>query len=158
MKKTHTRKTTAVFLIFAILSLSGCLSTTYYTEEGFGGGFTDMPLGNDRYSITVRGNGVTDMKRVQDIALVRAAVISKEAGDGYFLIIDNEKDTKSKGGYTSGNVGYYGNYSSTTSSVNNHYHTLVIELVDEEVQAQVKALSADEIIRNLGPSVRYKAD
>ena len=141
-----------------MLVVSGCVSTTYYKEEGYGGGFTDMPLGNGRYSITVRGNGLTDMKRVQDVALVRAAVISKEAGDGYFMIVDNQKDTKSRGGYTSGNVGEYGNYSSFTSSVNNHYHTLVIELVDEEVLAQVRALSADEIIRSLGPSVRYKAD
>ena len=141
-----------LFVLFLVL-ITGC--TTAYKPEGFGGGYTDLPLGGGKFSVTVRGNGVTGLKRVQDVALVRAAVIAQNEGDGFFLIIDNKQDTKvSASG--SGSTNAYGNYSHSTQSYDNHYHTLVIKLIPAAKAEENDALSSSEIINKLGKEVGYR--
>jgi len=142
------------FLILTFVALVTACTTTY-KPEGYGGGYTDMPLGGGKYNITVRGNGYTGLKQVQDIAMVRAAVIAKTEGDGYFLIINNNQDTKVHStGY--GSTDAYGNYSQSNQSYKNHYHTITIQVVPKEEAQEAGAISSESIISRLGGSVGYQ--
>jgi hypothetical protein len=46
-------------IIFLILNASAC--STPYQKEGLTGGYTDKYLGDDKWMITVRGNGYTSI-------------------------------------------------------------------------------------------------
>lgn len=142
-----------IIIIFIASLVTAC--TTTYKPEGYGGGYTDMPLGGGKYSVTVRGNGATGLKRVQDIAMVRAAVIAKTEGEGYFVIIANNQDTKVHT-TSSGNYNAYGYYNQSSQSYKNHYHTVTIQLVSQKEAVNKEAISSTAIIKNLGKEVGYQ--
>ncbi len=124
-------------IVFAALLLS-CVTT--YKPEGFGGGYTDLPLGGNRFRIDVRGNGYTGMQRVRDIAMVRAAELAQSNGYKYFFIVDSGSDKDVR----------VGSYQGQIYSVRNNYASLLIELTNDQT-----GLDAERILRELGPEVGY---
>jgi hypothetical protein len=73
-----------------LLSCSAC--STPYQPEGLTGGFTDEPLGADRYRITVRGNGYTDLATVKEYFRRRAGEIARAKGYAGYHVLDLTSD------------------------------------------------------------------
>ncbi len=78
-------------IIFACLLMSGCTGPTTYAKAdplwGTGYGYRDKRIGEDEFSVVVSGNKATNRRRVAEIALLRAARLTKEEGRTHFLPI-----------------------------------------------------------------------
>jgi hypothetical protein len=71
--------------VMAPLSLSVC--STPYQPEGLIGGYTDEVLGNNRYRITVRGNGYTDLATIKEYFYRRAGEITRARGYDRYRVL-----------------------------------------------------------------------
>jgi len=72
--------------------MGGC--ATGYKPKGFSGGYADAYLQDNMFRVSFEGNGYTSPQRVADLALMRAADVALQNGYRYFIIIDNQADTK----------------------------------------------------------------
>ena len=68
------------------LAVSGC--ATGYKPAGFGGGYSEIRLNEDTYTISVAGNGYTSQDRARNIALLRASDLTLQAGYDRFALLD----------------------------------------------------------------------
>src|SRR3990167_11246849 len=81
-------------IIVSVTLLSSC--ATPYQAQGLMGGYKDMQLNKDTYFIAFRGNGWTRATTVQRYVLRRAAELTLNHGDQYFLVLDGGTNTKSE--------------------------------------------------------------
>jgi hypothetical protein len=100
------------FLLFlAGLVLSGCGTvhsivggTPYQPYNSVIGGYSETQLASDMVRVVFRGNSSTSKERAQDIALLRAAELSLQAGFPYFAVVKEDDETKQS---TSGDLTIY---------------------------------------------------
>ncbi len=89
-------------IILIILVLVGCARPTGYTKASSfltgttGYGYKDKRINGDEFSIVVLGNPSTSKERVAEIALLRAAHLTKEQGGTHFVIIKQKTETTEK--------------------------------------------------------------
>ncbi|MBW7895673.1 MAG: hypothetical protein H3C27_11210 [Opitutaceae bacterium] len=88
-----------VTLVISLL-LTGC--ATSYQSSGFTGGYSETKLAPDVVRVVFHGNGYTRQERAQDLALLRAAELTLEAGCSYFVVISKNSDTKAQSFTTAG--------------------------------------------------------
>ena len=80
-------------IILTILGLVGCARPTGYTKASSfltgtkGYGYSEKRINGDEFSIVVLGNPLTSKARAAEIALLRAAHLTKEEGRTHFIII-----------------------------------------------------------------------
>ena len=85
--------------ILIILGLASCAQPTGYTKAGSfltgttGYGYKDKRINGDEFSIVVLGNPSTSKARAAEIALLRAAHLTKEQGRTHFIIIKQKTET-----------------------------------------------------------------
>jgi hypothetical protein len=75
-------------LIVAI-ACAGCAATGYEALKN-GSGYYDLKLQTDTYEVGFKGNDLTDLDRVANFALLRAADVSVAEGYGFFEIVDSK--------------------------------------------------------------------
>lgn len=82
--------------IVATAFLVACASETPYKPAEHRGdyGYTETPLGDNRYRITFEGNSSTPAETVQDYALLRAAELTLSQGYDWFEAVDRNEDKK----------------------------------------------------------------
>jgi len=86
-------------IMLIILGLVGCARPTGYTKASSfltgtkGYGYSDKRINGDEFSIVVLGNPSTSKARVAEIALLRAAHLTKEEGRTHFVIIKQKTET-----------------------------------------------------------------
>jgi hypothetical protein len=83
-------------IILIILGLVGCAGPTGYTKASSwtnGHGYRDKRINGDEFSIVVIGNPSTSKARAAEIALLRAAHLTKEQGKTHFIIIKQKAET-----------------------------------------------------------------
>ena len=86
-------------LIFVGLLLTACAATSYQ-QRGVGEfGYEDIQLDNNVWEITFKGNEKTDVKRAEEIAMLRAANLSNDAGFEYFMVLKKEVSVKKESHY-----------------------------------------------------------
>lgn len=129
-------------IVVATALISGCV--TQYRPEGFGGGYTDFPLGANRHRIEVRGNGFTRPARVQNIAMVRAADLAVANGFTHFYVLESSSDIRIRSAQVDSDTGQI-------STVDNDYIVLIVELTNEPY-----GVDAAATLRTRGPSVGYR--
>ena len=89
-------------IILIILGLVGCARPTGYTKASSfltgtkGYGYSDKRINGDEFSIVVLGNPLTSKARAAEIALLRAAHLTKEEGRTHFVIIKHKAETTEK--------------------------------------------------------------
>jgi len=89
-------------IILIILGLAGCARPTGYTKAASfltgttGYGYKDKRINGDEFSIVVVGNPSTSKARAAEIALLRAAHLTKEQGRTHFIIIKQKTETTEK--------------------------------------------------------------
>jgi len=72
--------------------LAAC--ATPYQQSGLSGGFTDLPMGNNTYSIRFSGNGFTSGERATSMAYIRAADLAISKGYQRFVVLGLDEDIK----------------------------------------------------------------
>lgn len=86
-------------IILIILGLVGCARPMGYTKAGSfltgtkGYGYSDKRINSGEFSIVVLGNPSTSKARAAEIALLRAAHLTKEEGRTHFVIIKQKAET-----------------------------------------------------------------
>lgn len=145
----------------------GC--ATGYQPNGWSGGFSEIPLASDAYQISVNGNGYTRADRVNEMALLRGAELTRDNGFNYFVVLNlseytRESSTTTPGSSTtntSGSATAYGNSNSVTAYGSSTSHTtynapkttvvvkpgvdVVIRFVPDDFAAESSALSVSQV-------------
>ena len=100
-------------VICALFAVTSC--ATSYKSNGITGGYTETHLAPDLFRVFFRGNAYTSSERVQDLAMLRAAEVTRQQGYPFFAIVD-EKDLSTTSSFTTpgesttkGSVSFYGN-------------------------------------------------
>lgn len=83
-----------------MMVLAGC--QTPYQEDGFTGGVTASPLGENIYRISARGNGYTSSTTIQDYALLKSAETALATNHTHFMIIGGQDASTQSFGSTPG--------------------------------------------------------
>jgi hypothetical protein len=96
-----TRGLIGCIIILLISWLVGCAPTGYTKASSFltgtkGYGYSDKRINGDEFSIVVLGNPLTSKARAAEIALLRAAHLTKEEGRTHFFIIKQKAETTEK--------------------------------------------------------------
>lgn len=83
-------------LVLSTALLAACATETPYKPAESRGeyGYTETPLGDNRYRITFIGNSSTESETVQDYALLRAAELTLAQGYDWFETADRNEDKK----------------------------------------------------------------
>lgn len=141
--------------------LAGC--QTPYQEMGATGGVVAMPITNDTYRISARGNGFTDPTAVQDYSLLKAAEVTLQSGNTHFIILGSQDATSRDYGRTPGTMqtNVYGNTAFTTYNPGVTYdivkpgQDLLIQVgrVMAGQQAPAGAFPAQQVYDNISPRV-----
>jgi hypothetical protein len=92
------------------LLMAACATATPYapaaSDRGYG--FSEQQIEQGRYRITFRGNSSTARETVENSLLYRAAELTVQGGYDYFVVVEN--DTESRTNYSSTST-YPGSYS-----------------------------------------------
>lgn len=81
------KRISVVGLVFLIgILFSGC-ATNYGSKSFWHGGYSDMKIQDDTFSISFSGNSSTSTERAGAFALLRCAEVTLENGYNYFTII-----------------------------------------------------------------------
>jgi len=93
-------KSSITFLLLALLCAS--CATSYDSSSLLTGGYSETKLAPDVVRVVFRGNSSTSKERAQNLALMRAADLSLQAGFPYFTVLEetNDKRQDSSGGIT----------------------------------------------------------
>jgi hypothetical protein len=102
----------------ASLMLAGCMTETAYqpaTGKGFSReGYSERQIEANRFAVTFSGNTMTSRDTVEKYLLFRAAELTVQQGDDYFVMADRDTDKKSRtyvndfGGFGGGLYGGWG--------------------------------------------------
>jgi hypothetical protein len=92
-------RATVPVILFGLLLASGCgtihsiaTGTAYQPYSVVTGGYSETLLAPDVARIVFRGNSSTSKERAQDLALLRAADLSRQAGFKYFTVLREQTD------------------------------------------------------------------
>ena len=80
-------------LVLAALSLAACATTPTVYQPATGPGvmgYVETPIEHDRWRVSFRGAGGTDIQRVSDLALRRAAELTLAKGYDWFCIVGRD--------------------------------------------------------------------
>lgn len=70
--------------------LVSCATPTPYQPEGSQGGFSEMALNHNTYTVSFRGNGSTSAQLVNNYLLRRGAELTANSGYKYFVKLDGD--------------------------------------------------------------------
>lgn len=96
-----------ILVLLALLGLAACATATPYgpaTREG-GYGFSEQQIEEDRFRVTFRGNSSTARETVENALLYRAAELTVQRGYDYFLVEENDTETRRSYSTTGGAFG-----------------------------------------------------
>jgi D-alanyl-D-alanine carboxypeptidase len=92
-----------IWSIIILIILVGCARPTGYTKASSsfltgatGYGYKDKRINGDEFSIVVLGNPSTSKARAAEIALLRAAHLTKKQGRTHFVAIKQKTETTEK--------------------------------------------------------------
>jgi len=94
---------TAVLLCSVLAS--ACVAPTPYAPADNDFGYTSQPLDSSHYRVRFSGNSVTPRDTVEDYLLLRAAEVTLETGNDYFVVVD--KDIEREVTYRGFNHGFH---------------------------------------------------
>jgi hypothetical protein len=161
------------FLI-SMLLLSSCATPALYQPSSEGNaGYRERKLDHNKYRIVFTGNNVTPREIVEIYLLYRAAEVTLENSYEYFLVNEQQMDTKTSyyssapAFYSSYGVGrrryafpyYASGYSWAASSgvqTQDRYEAIAYITLykDKAKEEKPEFYNAREVLENLGPSIQ----
>lgn len=91
---------TIFLLCVAALCLTACDTPTVYgpATGPEASGYSEMAIERDRWRVTFHGGSHADLRRVEDLALLRAADLTLAQGYDWFRIVDRYGETRGDSG------------------------------------------------------------
>ena len=166
MRSYHFGSLAPALAVATVFSLSACKSepTAYAPRTpGRPNGYTDQQLTSNRYRVTFSGNSATDQQQVEDYLLLRAAQVTINAGNSWFMF--DTRTTQAKTTYVSNFTGWpswhgygwywhswprIGEYTATSQPVTRYQaYAEIILLTDEQANDEAHAINAHEILQHM---------
>ncbi len=180
MKKIQSMPIRKILLAaLGAIALGACATTTPYAPAANGGdGYSQQKLEQDKYRIVFSGNSLTDRVTVENYVLYRAAEVTLDSGNDYFIMLEDSADVRSSfrttgtafggggfgrrgffyGGFGNRFGGGFGSTSSTTRQRNEYTIGAIILVAKGEKPANnPTAYDARSVIESLGPSIQRVA-
>lgn len=134
------------------LTISAC--ATKYQPQGLTGGYDEVRLNETTYQITVKGNGYTSNDRARDLALLRAADLTTQAGYERFIVLNGDVQ-QNESGFIPGQANIVGNtiIATPASPILKPTGSLVIRMVSKKDPAYPGAMDANLIVAQLKPKL-----
>lgn len=164
------------FLYFFFIGVicSGC--ATGYQTQSFTGGYTSMPIQDGVFRVSFVGNGYTSAQRATDFALLRSAEVALENEYSYFVILGENRDSKTMTyttpvtANTTGNLNVYGgnnyaygNYQGTTTYsggntvfINKPSTDMTIQCFKEKPDISGMVYDVEQVKNNLKQAYKIK--
>jgi hypothetical protein len=171
-------------LTAAALLLSSCATPTPYQPRvrgsQVGGGFSEQRLAQNRYRVTFVGNSFTSRERVENYLLFRAAELTLESGNACFTLARRGTDPRTRvtRSFRPGPWGYWGpswrfrhrgywrswdpwgydpfwGDSVDYQTVTNYQAFAEIVMSRAPCSSDAATFNAEDVTRNLGPSIEY---
>ncbi|MEL7492255.1 MAG: hypothetical protein AAGJ73_16215 [Pseudomonadota bacterium] len=169
------RRTRSVFAVLALLALSACASITPYGPAVKNRpGYTSQQLEADKFRVTFEGNSSTDRATIENYVLYRAAEVTLESGNDYFIILDSSTDAMRSfrttgttfGGGGFGRRGFFygggfrrggfGGVTSTTRERTSYITGAIIQVArGDKPSDNPDAYDARQLIDNLRPTLTF---
>lgn len=118
----------AIFSIFLTFTLVSC--STRYQSVGITGGYEELQLAENMFSVSFEGNNATRKQKTVDFCLLRCAEVTKNYGFNYFSIVDQRNDSTSStlttpsSSVTTGSVNSYGGINAYTTNFGGQNYNL----------------------------------
>lgn len=81
-------------VLVCLVLLSACSTPTAYAPAGTDGrGYASQQVEQGRFTVSFKGNTLTDRETVEAYLLYRAAEVSRDAGGDWFRIADQDTET-----------------------------------------------------------------
>lgn len=149
------------------LALSACATPTpYQAGSDQINGYRDLKLQEQRYRVSFNGNSLTPRETVEIYLLYRAAELTLAQNMDYFLVQEQDTDTRSEytGSGPSIGAGFAGGrrrsyslgFGASTISESNRYEAIAFISMKKgkAPEDNSNAYDAREIIKNLEPRIR----
>ncbi len=101
----------ALSLIAGATLLATCATPTPYQPAVKNTGYSEQMIEDGRYQVSFAGNSLTKRDTVENYLLYRAAELTLQAGNDYFVVVERDVDEKTYyrstySGYSAGNLFY----------------------------------------------------
>lgn len=176
--KTSQKKRSRLGMVASLLVtgmiVATCATPTPYQPGDGTGGYTEKLLEQNRYRVSFRGNSLTSRETVETYLLFRAAELTVETGNDYFIMVERDTDSDTRyrttysdpwpyyGYYYSSlryrypyYLGGYGRYGDSYTQQVTRYTAAadVVVYSGAKPQDNPNAYDARDIMKNLGPDV-----
>jgi len=170
-----------VMSVLASAILAGCATMTPYAPAGSSGGYgyAEQKLETNKFRVSFNGNSSTSRQTVENFLLYRAAELTRQSGNDYFVIVEDDTEIHKsysvsskfprygRRSYWFGPREYYYNYPYYSYGFDwgDPYEQEVHEFTRYSAEAYIsmhkgtkpfnndRAFNAQEVISNLGPFV-----
>ena len=151
-----------IVLAATALLVAGC--ATEYGDMGFSGGVRADQISANQYRIVSRGNGYSNATSIADYAIRKAAEVTLESGNEWFLVLGRDDQTgvslsaTTTPTQTTGTVNTWGNtatYSATTYGGIVNIQTVVKP--GEDLMIRVGSGPQPDAAYNAAETLRYVA-
>lgn len=159
-------------LVAGLLGLAACTTPTPYQPVTDRYGYAEQPLETDRYRVSFAGNNLTPREKVEDFLLYRAAEVTLDSGNDYFILVDQDTErfttfrttTTGFGGFSGlyGSPYFFngrwygpGSFATATSRPRERYtaYANIIVHQGEKPLDDADAYDARSVIERLGPTI-----
>lgn len=79
-----------------LLAVAACTSQTPYQPADRGFGYSQQQIEDNRYRVSFSGNSVTPRDTVQNYLLYRAAEVTLESGNDYFVVVNDNLERSTR--------------------------------------------------------------
>lgn len=159
-----------LLMVAVLAALAGCSTATPYQPLMDGYGYSDQALEPNRYRVTFSGNSQTARSTVENYLLYRAAEVTVQNRNDYFIIADRETeptrtyissfDGYPGFGYYRYSPGFYGygggmgmGMATTTAITSYQAYADIVMFSGNKPAANVHAFNARDVMATLGPSI-----
>jgi len=158
-----------VFGVLGLCLLVGCATPTPYQPAiGDGNGYRDQLIENNRYLVVFAGNSLTSRQTVELYLLYRAAEITVQTGNDYFIVVSQETERSTVYESTFSSLDGYGFYGYpyyfrpfpspvvTGASVpvsSYEAQAIIVAGQGDKPGDQLNAYNAREVLKRLGPLI-----
>lgn len=170
MSHVVARKLGLIFGVLGLCLLAACATPTpYQPAVGDRNGYRDQALENNRYLVVFTGNSLTPRQTVELYLLYRAAEITVQTGNDYFIVVSQETERATVYESTFSSLDGYGFYGypyyyrpfpgsamvTGTSVPISSYEAQAIIVVGQgdKPDNQLNAYNAREVLKRLGPLI-----
>jgi len=156
------------------VALATCTTPTPYQPVTDRYGYSEQVIETGRYKVSFSGNSLTDRETVENYLLFRAAELTVQSGNDYFVVAD--RDTEERTTYRATPIGFprshfyysfyyhyypfydpwgYGaGYDYTTRAITRYTATAdIMTYKGEKPTTEASAYNAREVMTNLGPAI-----